>query len=162
MTRWIDDLFNIWPTNLRFKSTRSRYLWSFLPICVPRLSTAQNPIGASETVYWWATWTFVLLFNRSTVPGIFYLNLRQGHRLPISNFLTKGPFVKNKLGCCNLVLLKTISRSITAHASWPRHDRTTNFRRTSASTRTTTTTASMTAAKSLSTASTKTTKGTIL
>ena len=33
----------------------------FLPILVPGLSTAQNPIEASVTVYLQATWTFVLL-----------------------------------------------------------------------------------------------------
>ena len=29
----------------------------FLPIYVPSLSTARNPVGAVETVYQWASWT---------------------------------------------------------------------------------------------------------
>ena len=35
----------------------------FLPNNVPCLSTAQNPTGAVEFVYWRATWTIVLLYN---------------------------------------------------------------------------------------------------
>ena len=36
---------------------------SFLPLNVPGLSTTHHSKGASEIVYQWATWTFVLLLN---------------------------------------------------------------------------------------------------
>ena len=35
----------------------------FCLLTVPGLSTAHNPMGAVETVYSWATWTFDLLYN---------------------------------------------------------------------------------------------------
>ena len=40
-----------------------RRLLVFLPISVPCLSTASNPIEALKTVYYWASWTLELLYN---------------------------------------------------------------------------------------------------